>query len=53
MFSTRNTFDKKNENTWAVDNTYDFYFSGRSSNSGGICIMVEKLSTIMLKNIQK
>ena len=25
-----------------MDNTYDFYFSGRSSNSGGICIMVDK-----------
>ena len=33
---------KEIENTWAVDNTYDFYFSGRSSNSGGICIMVDK-----------
>ena len=25
-----------------MDNTYDFYFIGRSSNSGGICIMVDK-----------
>ena len=30
------------EKTWAVDNTYDFYFSGRSSNSGGIFIMADK-----------
>ena len=28
--------------TWTVDNTYDFYFSGRSSNSGGICKMADK-----------
>ena len=33
---------KEIETTWAVDNTYDFYFSGRSSNSGSICIMVDK-----------
>ena len=33
---------KEIENTWAADNTYDFYLSGRSSNSGGICIMVDK-----------
>ena len=32
----------KFENTWAVDNNYDSYFSGRSSNSGGICIMVDE-----------
>ena len=25
-----------------MDNTYDFYFSSRSSNSGCICIMVDK-----------
>ena len=25
-----------------MDNTYDFYFSGRSSNSGGICIKADK-----------
>ena len=32
----------KFENTWAVDNNYDSYFSGRSSYSGGICILVDE-----------
>ena len=31
------------ENTWAVNDTYDFYFSCRSSISGYICIMVDKI----------
>ena len=40
VFCRKHTRHQKK--TWAVDNTYDFYFSGRSSNSGGICIMADK-----------
>ena len=49
MFLQETNSKTEIENSWAVDNTYYFYSRGRSSNSVGSCIMVDKTLDYIVK----